>query len=124
MRNIILGALIATTAFPAIASAQGAEFRRDRHDSRQDWREYRNHNRDIFRAPAYVGPRGYRYRPLAPGHRLEPAYFGQRYVIADPYRYRLPRAAPAERWVRYGNDVVLVNIRTGRVVNVYSGFFF
>jgi Ni/Co efflux regulator RcnB len=28
-----------------------------------------------------------------------------------------------QRWVRYGNDVVLVNIRTGRVIEVHRAFF-
>jgi Ni/Co efflux regulator RcnB len=45
-------------------------------------------------------------------------------VIADPYRYRLPRATGPNRWVRYGNDVLLVNGRTGRVVTVYNSFFY
>ena len=75
-------------------------------------------------ARAYVGPRGYRYRPVAVGYRLQPAYYGSRYVIADPYRYRLPRATGVNRWVRYGNDVLLVNSRNGRVVTVYDRFFF
>lgn len=101
--------------------------RRDLRDARQeyrgDWRDYRRDHRDVYRQPAYVGPRGYRYRPVAVGQRFESSYYGNRYVIADPYRYRLPRATGFQRWVRYGNDVVLVNTRTGRVVQVYNGFF-
>lgn len=103
------------------------EERRDLRDARreyrEDWRDYRRDHRDVYRRPAYVGPRGYRYRPVVVGHRFEPVYYGRRYVIADPWRYRLPRATGYQRWVRYGNDVVLVNIRTGRVIQVYDGFF-
>lgn len=157
MRTILLSALIAATAFPAIALAQTPELRHDRqevrhqqrdlrqaqlhgdrHDvrdarrdlrdarreTREDWRDYRRSHGDLFRGPRYVGPRGYRYRVLAPGYRLAPAYYGARYIIADPYRYRLPRVTGWERWVRYGNDVVLVNIRTGRVISVNRDFFF
>ena len=99
------------------------DVREARREYRQDWRDYRRDHRDVYRMPAYVGPRGYRYRPVVIGHRFEPVYYGRRYLIADPWRYRLPPAAGYQRWVRYGNDVVLVNVRTGRVVQVYNGFF-
>lgn len=99
------------------------DLREARREYREDWRDYRRTHRDVYRQPAYVGPRGYRYRPVVIGHRFEPIYYGRRYVIADPWRYRLPPAAGFQRWVRYGNDVVLVNTRNGRVVQVYNGFF-
>lgn len=99
------------------------DLREARHEAREDWRDYRRTHRDAYRRPAYAGPRGYAYRPIAPGHRFAPAYYGSRYVIADPYRYRLPRPAGWHRWVRYGNDVVLVNVRTGRVIEVHRSFF-
>jgi Ni/Co efflux regulator RcnB len=103
------------------------EERRDvrdaRREYREDWRDYRRDHRDVYRQPTYVGPRGYRYRQVVIGHRFEPVYYGRRYVIADPWRYRLPRAEGNRRWVRYGNDAVLVNIRNGRVVQVYDNFF-
>jgi Ni/Co efflux regulator RcnB len=100
------------------------DVREARQELRQDWRDYRRTNRDVFRGPAYVGPRGWRYRPVTVGYRLQPNFYGPRYVIADPYRYRLPRATGVNRWVRYGNDVLLVNSRNGRVVTVYDRFFF
>ena len=98
------------------------ELREDRQERREDWRDYRRTNRDAFRGGAYAGPRGYRYRPVAVGYRFAPEYYGQRYWI-NPARYRLPVAPAYQRWVRYGNDVALVNVRTGRVVTVYNGFF-
>jgi len=94
-----------------------------RREARQDWRDYRRSHRDVYRRPAYVGPRGYVYRPVTPGYRFAPTFYGSRYVIADPWRYRLPAATGFNRWVRYGNDVVLVNVRTGRVIEVHNGFF-
>ena len=102
--------------------------RRDLRDSRQeargDWRDWRRTHPDVYRGPAYAPPRaGWRYRPVAVGYRFEPAYYGQRYWI-DPVRYRLPAARPNTRWVRYGNDVALVNVRTGRVVDIHGGFFY
>jgi Ni/Co efflux regulator RcnB len=100
------------------------DIRDDRREMREDWRDYRRAHPDVYRGPAYVGPRpGWRYRPVAVGYRFEPVYYGQRYWV-DPVRYRLPPAGAYQRWVRYGNDVVLVNVRTGRVIAVNGGFFF
>lgn len=102
---------------------QRQDVRDARREYREDWRDYRRSHRDVYRRGAYVGPRGYAYRPVTVGYRFAPVYYGSRYWIADPWTYRLPRAAGNRRWVRYGNDVVLVNIRNGRVIQVYNGFF-
>lgn len=99
------------------------EYQDARREARQDWRDYRRSHREVYRRPAYVGPRGYAYRPVSVGYRFAPAYYGSRYVISDPWRYRLPAARAGARWVRYGNDVVLVNMRNGRVLEVHNGFF-
>lgn len=99
------------------------DLRHAQREAREDWRDYRKSHRDVYRRQAYVGPRGYAYRPVAPGHRFAPAYYGSRYVINDPWRYRLPTATRGNRWIRYGNDVVLVNARTGRVVQIHRSFF-
>lgn len=100
------------------------EIRDDRREAREDWRDYRRTHPDVFRGPGYVAPRaGWRYRPVAVGDRFDRVYWSQRYWI-DPVRYRLPRVAGSQRWVRYGNDVVLVDVRTGRIANVYGGFFY
>ena len=104
------------------------DWRDDGRDWRNDrfaWRDYRRSNGRLFRQGRYIGPeRGWRYRPVAVGHRFDPAFYGSRYVIADPYRYRLPPVRGFNRWVRYGNDVVLVDARSGRVLEVYNSFFY
>jgi Ni/Co efflux regulator RcnB len=99
------------------------ELHEDRREHRQDWREYRRTHRSAFRRPAYVGPRGWRYRPVSVGYRFAPAYYGQRYWVNDWSTYRLHRPGAHQRWIRYGNDVALVNTRTGRVITVYNSFF-
>lgn len=104
------------------------ELREDRREFRNDhrdaWRDYRTRNRAVFHRPDYVGPRGYRYQQWRPGWRLPQAYYGARYVIADPWHYRLYRpAAGYQRWVRYGNDVLLVDIRSGIIRDVIRDFF-
>jgi len=103
------------------------EAREDLRDSRRelrgDWRDYRRTHRNDYRRPAYVGPRGYAYRPVGVGYRFQPSYYHSRYWVSDYGRYRLPPPARGARWVRYGNDVVLINVRTGRVLQVHNGFF-
>lgn len=100
------------------------ELREDKREYREDWREYRQKNQAAFRKGTWAAPRGYRYTPVRVGVNLNPAFYGNRYWINDPYTYRLPRAAVGTRYVRYGNDVLLINARTGRVLQVYSRFFY
>ncbi len=100
------------------------ELREDRREYREDWREYRRKNQSAFRKGTWSPPRGYRYAPVRVGVNLNPAFYGNRYWINDPGAYRLPRASVGTRYVRYGQDVVLINARTGRVLRVYNNFFY
>ena len=103
---------------------QRQDVREARREYREDWRDYRRDHRSVYTMPRYYAPRGYTYRPVRVGVSLRPAFYGQRYWINDPYRYRLPRAHAGQRWIRYGNDVVLINARNGRVIRVIDGFFY
>jgi Ni/Co efflux regulator RcnB len=99
------------------------DVRESRRELREDWRDYRRTHRDVYRRPAYVGPRGYTYRPISAGYRFQPQYYGSRYVVNNYSTYRLPAPSRGARWVRYGNDVALVNMSNGRVLQVYDRFF-
>jgi len=92
-------------------------------DRRYDWRRYRDHNRSIFRLGFYYDPFGWNYRRWSIGSFLYPSFYGSRYWLNDPWRYRLPPAYGPYRWVRYWNDALLVNVYTGEVVEVMHGFF-
>jgi Ni/Co efflux regulator RcnB len=94
-----------------------------RNDQRYDWRNYRSSNRNHFRVPRYQAPRGYSYRRWAPGYRLQPFFYARSYWIMDPWQYRLPPAYGPYQWVRYYDDVLLVDITTGTVVDVIPDFF-
>lgn len=96
-----------------------------RSDRRYDWQHYRNLYRDRYRAPRYYNPYGYRhgYQRFGIGIYLESLYFGSRYWLTDPWDYRLPPAPFGCRWVRYYDDVLLVDTRTGYVVDVIYDFF-
>jgi len=95
-----------------------------RNDRRYGWQDYRNSNRRVFRMPRYVAPRyGYTYRRWSPGYRIDPWFYGADYWISDPFYYRLPPAYGDYRWVRYYDDVALVDVRTGLIVDIIYSFF-
>ncbi|MBW4331579.1 RcnB family protein [Stakelama sp. CBK3Z-3] len=96
-----------------------------RHDNRYDWRDYRARNRYAYHLPRYYSPRGwnYGYRRFSIGVTLGSVLFGQNYWIGDPGYYRLPPAYGPYRWVRYYNDALLVDIRSGIVVDVVYDIF-
>lgn len=97
------------------------DVREARREVREDWRDYRRSNRNVYRAGNWRAP--FRYTRWNEGARIRPVYYSSRYYISDPYRYRLPRPGNNLRWVRHYNDVLLVNVRSGRVMQVHRGFF-
>jgi hypothetical protein len=95
-----------------------------RNDNRYNWRKYREQNRNYYRPGRYYAPyRDGNYRRISIGLALGAAFFGPRYWINDPWQYRLPAAYGSYRWVRYYDDVLLVDIRNGHVVDVIRDFF-
>lgn len=106
-----------------------------RRDNRADWygdrRYWRHVGRDDWRwagpryhGPAYVIPRGQRYRPLPIGVRVPPPFLGRPYWVANPRYYRLPPAWRGTRWVRYGPDALLISLGNGIVVQAVRGVWF
>jgi Ni/Co efflux regulator RcnB len=96
-----------------------------RNDGRYDWQRYRNQYRNHYRAPRYYNPYGYSYgyRRFGIGIYLDSLFFGSRYWLSDPWEYRLPPAPYGCRWVRYYDDVLLVDTRSGYIVDVVHDFF-
>jgi len=96
-----------------------------RRDSRYNWQDWRQHNRGSYHFPRYSAPRGwgFGYNRFSLGAYLSAPLFAQSYWIDDPYEYRLPPADGPYRWVRYYDDVLLIDIRNGLVVDVIYDFF-
>lgn len=94
---------------------------RDRRWGNDDWRSYRNTNRTLYARGNWRAP--FRYRSWQPGVRIAPSYYGQRYWVSDPWRYRLPPVGRNQRWVRHYNDVLLIDYRRGQVVRVIRNFY-
>ena len=98
--------------------------RRWRDNNRYDWQRYRTTNRVVFRLGTYYSPyRNYSYRRFSIGGFLDSLFYGQNYWISDPWQYRLPPAPYGTQWVRYYDDVLLVDVYTGEVVDVIHNFF-
>jgi hypothetical protein len=95
-----------------------------RADRRYDWNSFRRGNRFVYRPGPYYAPfRSHSYSRLSIGFYLDSLFFQPRFFISDPYAYRLPPAYGPYQWVRYYDDVVLVDIYTGEVVDVIHDFF-
>jgi len=95
-----------------------------RNDNRYDWQRYRYANRSIYRPGRYYSPyRGHSYTRFYIGFGLDPLFYSSRYWISDPWQYRLPPAYDGTRWVRYYDDVLLVDLYTGEVIDVIYDFF-
>ncbi len=104
----------------------GAWNRGWRNDNRYDWNRYRQANRGAYRLPRYYAPSGwgYGYRRFSVGVSLSSILFSQNYWIDDPFNYRLPEAYGPYRWVRYYDDALLVDVRSGQVVDTVYDIFF
>ncbi len=96
-----------------------------RGDRRYNWNQYRATNRHVYRLPRYYAPRGYNYgyRRFSIGLTIGSMLFAPDYWINDPFYYRLPPAYGPYRWVRYYNDALLVDVRSGYVVDVIHDIF-
>jgi Ni/Co efflux regulator RcnB len=73
--------------------------------------------------PAYIWPRGWHYRTWSIGVRfptlfLTPAYFYDGWAALN-----LEEPAPGYAWVRFGPDLILVNLHTHEVEDVALGVF-
>lgn len=96
-----------------------------RQDRRYDWRGWRARNGGLYRLPRYVAPPGwgYGYRRFGLGVFLGAPLFASDYWLNDPWSFRLPPARGPYQWVRYFDDVLLVDTRSGYVVDAIHDFF-
>jgi Ni/Co efflux regulator RcnB len=83
------------------------------------------HGREFHRvhlAP-FVYPSGWGYRRWAVGAVLPPLFLTPDYYYADWATLGLDPPQPGFQWVRYGPDLLLVNVTTGEVVDtIYDAF--
>ncbi len=101
--------------------AERRDVREAKQERREDWRDYRQSNRRAFQGTRFNAP--FRYRTFNNGGTIGSSYYGPRYRVANYANYRLPHPGRGLTYVRHYNDVLLVNTRTGRVVQAYRGFY-
>jgi Ni/Co efflux regulator RcnB len=93
---------------------------REQREQREEWQEHRERNRKLFARGNWRAP--FKYQKFGQGSHLRPEYYHPRYAI-NAGSYRLKPAGRHQRWVRHYDDVILVDARNGRVIDVKRGFF-
>ncbi len=81
-----------------------------------------NHHR--LRLGQFRYPPGYAYRSWGIGQSLPRAFFSSAYYFTDHSALGLDSPPYGYQWVRYGPDVMLVNIRTGEILDVINNVFY
>jgi len=148
--KFLTAGLIAAMMVPAVAQAQTREIRNDRRDVREERselrdaqrygdrgdvreerREYRDAKRDLrdskqdwrrdTRYQNYRAP--FKYQQFRVGATLRSNYYTPAYRSAYDNRWGVPRPGRGLTYVRHYNDLLLVNVRTGRVVQAYRNQF-
>jgi Ni/Co efflux regulator RcnB len=74
--------------------------------------------------PEYVYPQGWHYRRWPIGGHLPAVFLTPPYFYADFAVVGLAAPAPGYAWVRFGPDLLLVNLQTGIVDDVVYGVFY
>lgn len=77
-----------------------------------------------IRGPAFRYPRGYAYRRWTVGLLLPSLFLGSAYRYNDYGALGVGPPPYGYRWVRYGPDLLLINVRTRRVRDVIYGAFY
>jgi Ni/Co efflux regulator RcnB len=76
-----------------------------------------------IRVPAFAYPPGWRYRRWAVGAVLPPLFLAPAYFYPGWAALGLGAPPPGYAWVRFGPDLLEVNLGTGEVEDVVYGVF-
>jgi Ni/Co efflux regulator RcnB len=76
-----------------------------------------------IRGPAWVWPPGWAYRRWTVGAFLPGLFLTNTFFWNDWAMLGLPAPPPGFRWVRWGPDLVLVQVSNGRIVDIAYGVF-
>lgn len=148
--KFLTAGLIAAMMVPAMAQAQTREIRNDRkelreekrdlrhaqrygdrgdvrdarHDVRDARKDLRESQRDWRRDTRYQNYRApFRYQSFRVGSTLRSSYYAPAYRPVWDSRWGVPRANRNLTYVRHYNDLLLVNVRSGKVIRVYRNHF-
>jgi Ni/Co efflux regulator RcnB len=82
---------------------------------------YLGHPHPRFHGPEYRYPPGFSYRRWSIGERLPLLFLAPGYFFSDYAALGLDPPPYGYEWVRYGPDLLLVQLGTGQVVEVVPG---
>ena len=136
LKTATLALLAGAMTVPSIASAnapstaRGSEYnhrsdrgstvrdvRNDRRDDRRDDRREVRRTGYKYGYSAFHAP--FRAQTFRAGDFIGRHMVSNRYLIANPRAIGLPFAGRNKAYVRHYNDVLLVNLRSGKVIAVY-----
>jgi Ni/Co efflux regulator RcnB len=72
----------------------------------------------------FAYPPGWAYRRWAVGAVLPPVFLARDYYYPDYAALGLDAPPPGTQWVRYGPDLLLVDVSTGQVLETVYGVFY
>jgi hypothetical protein len=85
---------------------------------------FHGHAFDRVHLAPFAYPPGYAYQRWAVGGVLPPLFLVPSYYYTDWASLGLDAPPPGTQWVRYGPDLLLVDVNTGQVVDViYDAFY-
>lgn len=111
----------APMGYPRVERPVGVDARPQQFD-----RQAYNHNFVAdhgYHIGAYHAPRGFHYRRWSYGEILPRGYWSQDYWLQDYWLFGLDVPPYGFEWVRYGPDALLIDTRSGEVVQVIYGRF-
>src|ERR1039458_3816229 len=82
---------------------------------------YHGHMINRVHLAPFVYPAGWAYRQWAIGMALPALFLAPAYFYADWAALGLVAPQPGYQWVRYGPDLLLVDVNTGQVVDAVYG---
>jgi hypothetical protein len=85
---------------------------------------YHGHPFDRVHASPFIYPGGWGYQRWGAGMILPGLFLAPAYYYSDWAGLGLPPPDPGFQWVRYGPDLLLVNVETGQVVDAVYGAFY
>lgn len=95
-----------------------------RHDAHGHRFSYRGHYHARIHGRRWAWPGGYHYRHWSVGALLPAVFVGSAYFYSDYAALGLEPPPPGYAWVRYGPDLVLVNVTTRIIRDIVHGVFF
>lgn len=113
MKKFVIAALAAAVILPSAAMARPSDHAV--HNTRVVVVD--NHQR----GPNWHGP-AVKQR-ITVGSRVDNRFIARHDVIKKPARYHLARTGANARWLKVRDDAVMVNLRTGRVLDVAYNLF-